>query len=488
MRQNIQIKYRNSNINPNQTSRHNYTYSNPNLSQNQTYQTTNNYTRLPLRNQIQTTRNGINPSHTISTQVSIASPNTSQQGVQIHVTRNITQINNPQKESNLNEMNRNRQTNILVNKNNEMLNSQNTNSSNNSFQNLMNKKSNYKNISRNIVKNLKFKIDIKPNESRANDIRNKRIEDSNRGEHLRAKSYNTEREGMKNYLPKQADDQKRISHSVEVKRRTINRGDKYNNIQITHIISTSKPALEKTEFHIFEKLSTVELEQKPLDLSKIKLYIKKDPSAKSNYFSSCSKVPLKSAEKTTKTIHYQHAGGMGMTNLKSNNINTKYYQSNIVTLPLKETKMQTPIVKFINEFRCENPKSFRNNSFGEKLSSTYIFNKNTYSLNTDKEKTSNNNIIKSNYQTYKEKEIEEKNKMNKNYKDINDKKHILPLTTRGNGYNTKTYTNTRNYNNINKKQDIKTDEKKPIMIIKMTLHLEINQKYFHHLRIKKKKI
>ena len=42
MRQNIQIKYRNSNINPNQTSRHNYTYSNPNLSQNQTYQTTNN--------------------------------------------------------------------------------------------------------------------------------------------------------------------------------------------------------------------------------------------------------------------------------------------------------------------------------------------------------------------------------------------------------------------------------------------------------------
>ena len=70
-------------------------------------------------------------------------------------------------------------------------------------------------------RNLKFKIDIKPNESRANDIRNKRIEDSNRGEHLRAKSYNTEREGMKNYLPKQADDQKRISHSVEVKRRTI---------------------------------------------------------------------------------------------------------------------------------------------------------------------------------------------------------------------------------------------------------------------------
>ena len=64
-------------------------------------------------------------------------------------------------------------------------------------------------------------------------------------------------------------------HSIEIKRRTIIRGDKYNNIQIAYIISVSKPNTDN-DFHIIEKLSTSELNKKPLDLTKIKLYIKKD--------------------------------------------------------------------------------------------------------------------------------------------------------------------------------------------------------------------
>ena len=108
---------------------------------------------------------------------------------------------------------------------------------------------------------------------------------------------------ISNSLPKQDDTKKLLSHSVEIKRRTIIRGDKYNNIQITHIISVSKQNTDNN-FHIIEKLSTSELNKKPLDLTKIKLYIKKDPNAKSYYNTSCRNVPLKSAEKILKTTYY----------------------------------------------------------------------------------------------------------------------------------------------------------------------------------------
>ena len=448
MRQNIQFQYRNVNNNPIQTSRSNYTSSNQHTYQNHTYQPTNINSRLPLRNQIQTYRNGNISRQNISTQESITSPNISQERNQIHVTRSIPQINNSGEENNLNEnnnnirsmnqMGRNPQTNIIVNKNSGLGINQKANSTNNSFQNLGSKKNT--NISRNVVKNVKYNIDIS-NVNKPKNVRSKKIDESDKGNHTRAKSYFTEREHMSNYLPKQVEAQKRISHSVEVKRKTINRGDKYNNIQITHIISASKPILEKTDFHIFEKLSTVELNRKPLDLSKIKLYIKKDPSVKTNYYSSCTNVPLKSAEKVTKVTHYQHASGRGMTNLKSNNLNKKYYQSNIVTLPSKETKKSTPKVKYINEFRFEKPNTNRNNSMSEKLNTNFNFNK-TYDLSyTEREKYKNKENIKSNYQPHKEKEIEEKNKdSNINYNDINNKKNILPLNSRGNIYTTRTYT------------------------------------------------
>ena len=165
------------------------------------------------------------------------------------------------------------------------------------------KTANNKNISRNGHKNIKFDESL---DRRQNNIRNKLLEDTNK--HTRAKSYFTERKVISNYLPQQLDVKKRLSHSVEVKRKTIVRGDKYNNIQITHIISVSKANLDKYNFHMFEKLSTAELNKKALDLTKIKLYIKKDPNAKSFYNTSCRNVPLRSAEKILKTVHYQHAG------------------------------------------------------------------------------------------------------------------------------------------------------------------------------------
>ena len=78
---------------------------------------------------------------------------------------------------------------------------------------------------------------------------------------------------MSNYLPEQDEAKKRLSHSVEVKRKTIVRGDKYNNIQITHIISSSKPNLSKYNFHITEQLSTSELHQKPKKIQPRKAFI-----------------------------------------------------------------------------------------------------------------------------------------------------------------------------------------------------------------------
>ena len=350
-----------------------------------------------------------------------------------------------------------KQIKVVTNKNRGIglssINSNRENHSNISVPSIMNKANDHKNISRNEHKNIKFNPNIEISKDRKqSNIRSKLLEDSNKKNHTRAKSYFTERKFISNYLPQQIEVKSRLSHSVEIKRKTIVRGDKYNNIQITHIISVSKPNLSKYNFHIFEKLSTNELNTKPLDLTKIKLYIKKDPNAKSFYNTSCRNVPLKSAEKILKTVHYQHAGGRGMTNLKSSNLNAKFYQSGIERIPIKEIK-RAPIVKIINEFRSQGPETNRSLSFGNKYTNNYNFNKKTYDasltqrgknqINQEKENIKNRN------QQHKNKENEEKNKFSKiNYNNQTIKTNIVPLSSRGNVYNSKTYTNTR-YNNIN---------------------------------------
>ena len=338
------------------------------------------------------------------------------------------------------------------------------NHSNISIPSLNKKTNNHTNMSRNGQKNFKFDKNL---EQRQNNIRNKVLEDRNK--HTRAKSYFTERKVISNYLPQQLDVKKRLSHSVEVKRKTIIRGDKYNNIQITHIISVSKPNLDKYNFHMFEQLSTVELNKKPLDLTKIKLYIKKDPNAKSFYNTSCRNVPLRSAEKILKTIHYQHAGGRGMTNLNSNKINSKFYQSGIVKIPLKEINKKAPIVKIINEFRSPCPQTDRNHSIGDKYNTNYKFNTKTYNTLTKKSenKPINQEMNSKKYNQNNKRENEEKNKFSgRNYNNQTNIKNIAPITSRGNNYTARTYTNTKNtnYNTYKPREDTKNQEKKAIVV------------------------
>ena len=118
------------------------------------------------------------------------------------------------------------------------------NQSNSSVPGLIQKTINYKNISRNGNKNIKFNQNLENNrEKNHNFIKSKILEDSDKKNHSRAKSYFTERKYISNFLPQKLESKARLSHSLETKRKTIVRGDKYNNIQITHIISTSKPNL-----------------------------------------------------------------------------------------------------------------------------------------------------------------------------------------------------------------------------------------------------
>ena len=449
MRRNIKNNYGNINIRPPQTSRNYNVYSTQQNRFNQPNSSNIQTSELSLQNQIE--KSGLND------QV------TDQQNIQ---SQEMQETHNPSQETNLSNVINNSEDFSLRLKNDTnrlkgMASTSRTNYDNISVPNLMNKNNNYKNISRNVGKNIKFNINEDQNR---NNIRNRLIDTSKEKNHTRAKSYFTERKNMSNYLPKQEESKKRLSHSFEVKRKTIVRGDKYQNIQITHIISSSKPNLSKYNFHITEQLSTMELNQKSLDLTKIKLYIKKDPTAKSFYNSSCRNAPIKSAEKILKTTFYQHAGGRGMTNLKSSNINSKFYQSGIVKLPLKVTK-KPPSIKIIDEFRSELPMSKRNASLGEKYNNTYTFNNKTFNgLNTQRtNKPMNQENTEYQYQKLKDKENEEKNKLSGiNYNNQNKIKNILPLTSRGNAYTSKTYTNNNRYINNN---TYKTNEDKQRIIV-----------------------
>ena len=94
------------------------------------------------------------------------------------------------------------------------------NHTNISIPSLANKTSNYKNNSRNGNKNIKFAGQKQTN------TRTKFLEDTNKN-HQRAKSYFTERKVLSNMLPQKLEVKSRISHSVEIKKKTIIRGDKY---------------------------------------------------------------------------------------------------------------------------------------------------------------------------------------------------------------------------------------------------------------------
>ena len=115
-----------------------------------------------------------------------------------------------------------------------------------------------------------------------------------------------------------------------MKRKTINRGNPVENVQITHIIFTSEPA----DFHIIEKLNLENLETAPIQISKSDR-ARLQRSGKVTSTCSCDGVEIAKPKKVNlkgKTIHYQHARGIGMTNDRKENVNPMFYSSEIKKL------------------------------------------------------------------------------------------------------------------------------------------------------------
>ena len=134
-----------------------------------------------------------------------------------------------------------------------------------------------------------------------------------------------------------------------IKRKTINRGDPFKNVQITHIIYSSRPA----EFHITEDLNLDNLNSAPIQISKADR-IKLQKSGKVTATCSCDGVEIAQPKKVNlkgNTTHYQHARGIGMTNDRKENINPKFYFS--------EIKKLDPIYKQKEKEKIENVENFR---------------------------------------------------------------------------------------------------------------------------------
>jgi hypothetical protein len=138
-----------------------------------------------------------------------------------------------------------------------------------------------------------------------------------------------------------------------IKRKTITRGtgQEIKNVQITHIISTSKPS----DFHITEKLSTNNIQTNPIQISKtFRENIPKN--GKFSHSSSCNdKIKNTVHNLKGKTTVYQHARGIGMTNDRRGNINPLFYNS--------EIKKLDPIVKEKEKVKVEYIENFRSNRY-----------------------------------------------------------------------------------------------------------------------------
>jgi hypothetical protein len=131
--------------------------------------------------------------------------------------------------------------------------------------------------------------------------------------------------------------------------KTINRGKPIENVQITHIIYSTKPL----EFHIIEALNEDNLNSKPIEISQDKRN-NLQKSGKIEVTCSCDNINLKKSKPVDlvgKYTHYQHAQGIGMTD-KKENINPQFYSSEIKSLdPLIFNKAEPQIQ--ILEFRSD---------------------------------------------------------------------------------------------------------------------------------------
>lgn len=140
------------------------------------------------------------------------------------------------------------------------------------------------------------------------------------GSNILQKNYNTTRAARN-----------RDDRDYKFQRKKLDRGGNFNNIQVTHIIYSKKPA----EFHITQNLHQDGLKSKPLDLDRLRKEgkLRGPSSGKSSFSCSCTNQrPLK-REKICRSTAFIHCGGEGTKPIDLSNSS-----SNIVTTNLKTVK------------------------------------------------------------------------------------------------------------------------------------------------------
>ena len=183
----------------------------------------------------------------------------------------------------------------------------------------------------------------------------------------------------------------RSPNQNEIKRKTINRGSQFQNVQVTHIINSTKPS----DFHITENLKTEPMEMAKVDKTKLK------NTGKSSWTSSCQdNVKPIVRNLKGKTTVFQHAQGIGMTNDMKENINPQFYCS--------EIKKLEPIIKEKEKEKVEYM-TFRNNGLDNMYKVGFQTSRTNYNSNSNSiynYKNGNNNILQkrsfanTNYNTY----------------------------------------------------------------------------------------
>lgn len=192
-----------------------------------------------------------------------------------------------------------------------------------------------------------------------------------------------------------------------IKRKTINRGKPIENIQITHIIYSSRPL----EFHITEELDLNNLEKDPIQITESQRNNLKK-SGKVEATSSCDNIDIVKPEVNLdgKLTHYQHCQGIGMTDDISDKINPKYYSSEIKNLEPLVFNSGEPIIEIL-EFRSAGknytttktttiikktevkPKTNYNNTLGtSSITQTKVYNNNNKNLKTNNINSNNRGV------------------------------------------------------------------------------------------------
>ena len=192
-----------------------------------------------------------------------------------------------------------------------------------------------------------------------------------------------------------------------IKRKTINRGKPIENIQITHIIYSSRPL----EFHITEELDLNNLEKDPIQITESQRNNLKK-SGKVEATSSCDNIDIVKPEVNLdgKLTHYQHCQGIGMTDDISDKINPKYYSSEIKNLEPLVFNSGEPIIEIL-EFRSAGknytttktttiikktevkPKTNYNNTGGtSSITQTKVYNNNNKNLKTNNINSNNRGV------------------------------------------------------------------------------------------------